>query len=218
MPEVVQWSILIVPMRRSVVLPLLVIALLCACSNSEPSEVAVSTSPAATGTQADALTSEEIASMTIAEVLRSDARFSRFRDVVERVETPIAESVLAVWDWPAHQMGDNRDGVTVFAPTDAAFEKLDPAVLAVIEDPDIDNALLYSLFSLHYVHRLYPSVDFEPGDQRTWRNGSVQLGVDPLTWGGHPISETDLRTKNGIVHAVDGLVVPGELADAAGSS
>lgn len=204
-------------MSKSIVLILVVIALLCACSNSEPSAVAVAASPTATGTQAGAAASEEIASMTIADVLRSDARFSRFRNVVERVQTPIAESVLAVWDWPAHQMGDNRDGVTVFVPIDAAFEKLDPAVLAVIEDPNVDNALLYSLFSLHYVHRLYPSDDFEPGDQRTWRGGTVQLGIDPLTWGGHLITETDIRTKNGIIHAIDGLVVPDELAEAAGS-
>lgn len=155
---------------------------------------------------------------TIADVLRSDPRFSRFRDVVARTQTPIADSVLDVWDWPATRMGDDRDGVTLFVPIDAAFEALDPAILAVLEDPDVDNALLYDLFGHHYVHRLYPSSAFEAGDQQTWSRsagGAVQLGLDPPTWGGHPIVEADIRAANGWIHAVDGVVVPDDLAAAA---
>ena len=155
--------------------------------------------------------------MTIAEVLRSDQRFTRFRDIVARTETRIAESILAVWDWPAARLGVNSDGVTVFVPTDGAFEALDPAVRAAIEDPNVENELLYSLFGHHYVHRLYPSDEFEPGPQTTWRrsvSGPVELSIEPLTWGGHPIVETDLRTANGIIHVIDGVVVPDELVAA----
>lgn len=201
--------------------PLLVaLAVVTACGSSEPAAGAASPSPDASAPQPATVDLDEASTMTIAEVLRSNEHVSRYRTVVERTETPIAESILAVWDWPAGQMGADRDGVTVFVPTDAAFEALDPAVLATIDDPDVDNDLLYSLFGHHYVHRLYPSDEFEAGDQGTWRasaSGPVQLGLDPLTWGGHRIVQTDIRTTNGIIHVIDGVVVPDVLADAAGS-
>jgi len=156
--------------------------------------------------------------MTIAEVLRTDDRFSRFRDIAQRAPTGIAPSWLDVWDFDASQMGDNRDGVTVFVPIDAAFEALDPAILAVIEGPDADDELLYSFLGHHYVHRLYASSDFEPRPQDTWRqssSGPVELTVDPATWGGHAIVQTDLRALNGYLHVIDGVVIPDEVAAAA---
>lgn len=205
-------------MKVAVSVGLAVLMLLPACANegSDAAFVGPSASPAAQEPPMVAV--EDAEAMTIAEVLRTDPRSSRFRAFMERVETPIAESVLAVWDWPATQMGENRDNVTVFAPLDTGFEKLDPSIVAVIEDPDVDNALLYSVFGHHYVHRLYPSDMFEPGDQATWKrsiSGPVQLTLDPLAWGGHPIVATDIRTANGITHAIDGVVVPDALATAA---
>lgn len=164
------------------------------------------------------VTPEAAATMTIGEVLRTDERFTMWRSVAERTMTPIAPSWLDVWDWEAERMGDERDGVTVFAPTDAAFAKLDPAVLAVLEDPDVENDLLYGLLGHHYVHRRYPSADFEAGPQRTWRrsvSGPVELTLDPLTWGGQPILQTDLEVANGYLHVLDGVVVPDDLAAAA---
>lgn len=156
--------------------------------------------------------------MTIAEVLRRDGRFSTWHDLAQRARTRVAPSWLDVWDWEATRMGDDREGVTVFVPTDAAFEQLDPAVLAVLDDPDIEDDLLYSLMGHHYVHRLYPSSAFRPGPQRTWGrslDGPIELGVDPLTWDGQPIVQTDLRTANGYIHVISGVVVPDTLAAAA---
>jgi uncharacterized surface protein with fasciclin (FAS1) repeats len=114
-------------------------------------------------------------------------------------------------------MGDNQDGVTVFAPTDDAFASLDPALLTAIEGRTLDNQLLYSLVGHHYVHRLYPSTDFEDGTQRTWSgSGTVELLLDPLSYGGCNVIETDIRASNGYVHAIDCVVVPDEVAEAAG--
>ena len=64
-------------------------------------------------------------------------------------------------------------------------------------------------------HRLYPSSDFEAGPQDTWRGSGVELTIEPLTWGGCPIVETDIRVANGYVHAVDGIVMPAEVREAA---
>lgn len=186
-----------------------------AASDSATAEAAASpASPDALTTVAPA----DAASMSIADVLRTDERFSTFRGIVERTQTPIASSWLEVWGWDAARMGDNRDGVTVFAPTNAAFEALDAEVLAVIQDPEVDNSLLYSLLGHHYIHRLYPSTSFEPGPQPTWRrsaSGPVELTLDPLTWGGLAIDQADLRVANGYIHAIAGVVVPDEVAAAA---
>jgi hypothetical protein len=55
-----------------------------------------------------------------------------------------------------------------------------------------------------------------PGAQRTWSgSGTVELSLDPLTFGGCNIVETDLRVTNGFVHAIDCIVLPQEVVDAA---
>lgn len=170
--------------------------------------------------------------MSIAQVLRADGRFTHLLDIAERSRPT---SAVRVWESPAEDIGDDEDGITVFAPTDAAFEALDPTVAAAMEDSDADDfdqqqerrAVLYDVIAHHSVHRLYPSSEFEAGPQETWSNhpwnrraesnpsAPVELGTDPLTWGGHPVIETDIRAENGYIHVVDGLVLPDDLAEAA---
>ncbi len=197
------------------------VVLVAGCTDVSSVEDPVGATVVATTEMASELqtvTPAEAETMTIAEVLRTDERFSRFRELAERTQTPVDDSWLAVWDWSAPRMGDDREGVTVFVPTNAAFDALDPAVVAVLEDPGVNNGWLYDLLGHHYVHRLYPSEDFEPGAQRTWRqsaSGAVELAVDPLTWGGQPVEQTDLRVANGFLHVIGGVVIPDAVAAAA---
>lgn len=154
--------------------------------------------------------------VSIAGVLARDARFSQFCTIVEGAVSPgLGRSWLEIWDWPASRIGENQDGVTVFAPTNDAFAKLEPALLTALQDGALDNQLLYSLLGHHYVHVLYPSSQFEEGPQRTWSgSGTVQLSTDPLNYGGCNVIETDIRASNGYVHAIDCVVVPDEVAEA----
>ena len=181
---------------------------------------AVSCEGAGTAGSGLGVTGDAAAEMSIADVLRSEPRFSRFRDLTGRtVSEGLGQSWLEIWDFEANRMGDNREGVTVFVPTDAAFERLDPSLIDAIEDPDLDNEVRYNLLGHHYVHRLYPESDFAAGPQRTWRGGgNVELTTNPLTWGGCPIVETDIRVSNGYIHVVDGVVIPAELRQAASDS
>lgn len=191
----------------------------CADATSEREAVdATVVAATETVTELETVAPQDAEAMTIAEVLRTDERFSRFRELAERAQTPVDDSWLAVWDWNAERMGDDREGVTVFVPTDDAFDALDPAVVAVLEDPGVNNGWLYDLLGHHYVHRLYPSDEFEAGPQRTWRqsaSGPVQLAVDPVTWGGQPAEQTDLRVANGVLHVSGGVVVPDAVTAAA---
>ena len=194
----------------------LLLAGLIACG-SDPT--AVSCEGAGTAGSDPGVTGEATAEMSIADMLRAEPRFSRFRDLTIRtVSEGRGQSWLEIWDFEGSQMGDNREGVTVFVPTDAAFERLDPSLLEAIEGPDLDNEIRYNLLGHHYVHRLYPESDFAAGPQRTWSGGgSVEMTTDPLTWGGCPIVETDVRLSNGYIHVVDGVVIPADLREAAAS-
>ena len=163
---------------------------------------------------------DDAAMMTIAQVLQNDERFTRFGEIAARTEATIGGNPttwLGLWDLDADRLGDDREGVTVFVPTNDAFEALDPALLAVIDDPNVDDWLLRSLLGAHYVHRLYPSADFEPGPHRPFRGSVrvVELSLDPPAWGGHVIEHPDLRTANGYIHGISGVVIPDDITAAA---
>jgi hypothetical protein len=160
----------------------------------------------------------EAAEMSIAEYLTADPRLEHFHAVAAATNSPgLRKTWLEAWDTEGNEMGDHRQGVTVFVPMDAAFERLDPEMRVALVGAQLDNELRYTFLGHHYVHRLYPLVDFESGSQRTFRGGgSVELGMDPLTWAGCPIVETDIRLANGYIHLLDGVVVPADVLEAVG--
>lgn len=177
-----------------------------------PLPAEVSREPAIT---CDTAVEQEGSERTIAEWLSREPRFERFCELVEGTRSAgLGLSWLEIWHWPASRMGDNRNGVTVFAPTNEAFAALDAVTLSALLDGTVDNELRYRLLGHHYIHRLYPSDAFEPGPQPTWRGaGSVELRLDPLVFGDCGIVETDIRATNGFIHAIDCIVVPPDVAD-----
>jgi hypothetical protein len=55
--------------------------------------------------------------MSIAALLRSDSRFDEFRKITEQTMSSVLGLFwLEIWDIEASQMGDGREGVTVFVP------------------------------------------------------------------------------------------------------
>jgi Fasciclin domain len=106
--------------------------------------------------------------------------------------------------------------VTVFVAANAAFDRLDPVLASALREGGLDNELRYTLLVHHYVHRLYPSSEWESGPHRTWRGGgSIELTLDPPTWGGCPIAQSDIRVNNDYIHVLDGIVIPDEIQQAA---
>jgi uncharacterized surface protein with fasciclin (FAS1) repeats len=172
----------------------------------------------------------EAEELTIAEVLRRDERFSQFRKLAEGTDTQVAKSFLETWDQPTDRLG-NELWMTVFVPTDAAFAVLDPEILAAFEEGRLDNLVRYVWLGHHSVHRPYPSTEFAEGLQHNWQPtgmGSwekteglsgpvdVELTLDPLTYGGCPILQTDLRTENGYIHVIGGVVLTDKVREVAG--
>jgi Fasciclin domain len=163
--------------------------------------------------------------LTVADVLRRDERFSQFRKLAAETDTQVAISWLEIWDQPTDRPG-NRMWLTVFVPPDTAFAALDPEIRTAFERGRLDNLVRYTWLGHHTVHRPYPSRMFTEGPQGnwqptglgTWENTTgpsgpvdVELTLDPLTYGGCPILQTDLRTVNGYVHVIGGVVLTDDL-------
>jgi len=98
---------------------------------------------------------------------------------------------------------------TVFAPTDAAFAAVDPAVLnSLLADPQgsLTQVLLYHVVSgvastdNIFDGMVLPSLQGSPLNIRVNGNGAFINDAQ--------ITVTDIRTKNGVVHVIDAVLVP----------
>lgn len=105
-----------------------------------------------------------------------------------------------------------RGPFTVFAPSNAAFDKLLPGVLAALQEPASQERLARLL--LHHVAPVaLPAADLVNGAEVT------TLAPDPLpvqrastlvVVGGALLLSVDAAADNGFVHAVDTVLVPSE--------
>ncbi len=98
---------------------------------------------------------------------------------------------------------------TVFAPTDAAFAAVDPAVLnSLLADPQgaLTQVLLY-----HVISGVASTGNIFDGMELTSLQGSplnISLNANGAFINGARISVTDIRTNNGVVHVIDAVLTP----------
>jgi uncharacterized surface protein with fasciclin (FAS1) repeats len=172
--------------------------------------------PSGLDKQLDIVTPKQARTMSIADVLRQDERFTVFGQLAEHTKTGASgfPTWLELLDRPASQLGDDHEGMTIFVPTDEAFTKVEQAIRDALDDGLLVNAERYWLLGYHTVHRLFPSPEFQEGSVGSWA-GDVQMTIDPLAYGGQPILETDLRVANGYIHVIGGVVVPDLVIQAA---
>lgn len=99
---------------------------------------------------------------------------------------------------------------TVFAPTNNAFVKL------LGEDADIgalDDDLVTSILTYHVVPGIYSASDVANGVSLTTVQGddiSFSVMGDAKIVNGNTIMATDILANNGIVHMIDGVLIPNE--------
>ncbi|MGZ6071043.1 MAG: fasciclin domain-containing protein [Myxococcaceae bacterium] len=100
---------------------------------------------------------------------------------------------------------------TVFAPTDAAFEKLPKAdVDALLKD----KAKLKNLLLFHVLPGTLPSstvLRMSDGDKvKTVSGKEFTLGLknSQVTVNGALVSKTDITASNGVIHAIDSVIMP----------
>lgn len=98
--------------------------------------------------------------------------------------------------------------VTVFAPTNDAIGAVPADVLdRVAGDPD----LLGQVLGFHVVDGVITAEDaVAAGTLETTQGESIIIAAsaDQVTASGAPLSETDIEASNGVLHILDGLMVP----------
>lgn len=132
---------------------------------------------------------------SIAEVLATDPQFS------------LLLVLLTEAGLDAELADPMADPVTLFAPTDAAFDSLPADVLAVVR---ADPAALAELLRHHMVAGPLLASGLESGPLETLAGDSVDVEVDgaEVTVGGARITVPDATAENGIVHTIDSVLVP----------
>lgn len=109
------------------------------------------------------------------------------------------------------QQGD----YTVFAPTDDAFDKLDPGTVDDLLKPD-NKADLVALVKYHIVPRSLPASMFTKTVSTTHevntldkRNLRFTQDTTEVTVNGNSkVEEADIKASNGIIHAIDTVLTP----------
>ncbi|HQS30300.1 MAG: hypothetical protein B7X59_09845 [Polaromonas sp. 39-63-203] len=95
---------------------------------------------------------------------------------------------------------------TVFAPTDAAFAKIPKAKLDALL---ADKAALTKVLTYHVVAGQVMAKDVKPGKVKTVEGSEVTLGTTGgVTVDGARVVAADVKADNGVIHAIDTVIMP----------
>jgi uncharacterized surface protein with fasciclin (FAS1) repeats len=104
---------------------------------------------------------------------------------------------------------------TVFAPTDAAFAALPAGVLDALLLPENKDALA-QILAYHVVAGKVMAADVTDGDVATVEGQNVTLSTaDGVTVNGAKVVQADVVTSNGVIHAIDAVILPPDVDVAA---
>jgi OOP family OmpA-OmpF porin len=137
------------------------------------------------------------AGTTVLDLIRSDPQFSTFASLID--QSGFDDVISGVGQF------------TVFAPTDGAFESLPADVLAAVRrDPEVLEAVLGN----HVVAGFAPSTSLTPGALRTVADRQLVISVDgvDVRIDSANVIDTDVNATNGVIHVVDGVLLPADLA------
>ena len=136
---------------------------------------------------------------TIADLAAEDPRFTTFVALVEQAG-----------------LTDKLDGdaeYTVFAPTNAAFEKLDPELVTKLKSGEADDKLT-SILKAHIVEGETLSSNIADGEMSVATLADADISVnksgDSVTIGNATVVAADIDASNGVIHAVDTVIMPDE--------
>ena len=98
---------------------------------------------------------------------------------------------------------------TVFAPTDEAFAALPEGLVDALLLPENVDALT-AILTYHVLDAEVPSSDVAPGDVETLQGEAITIGVDgdTVTVNDATVTAADVEASNGVIHVIDGVLVP----------
>ncbi len=99
--------------------------------------------------------------------------------------------------------------ITVFAPTDAAFEALPEGTLEELLLPE-NRDQLAQLLTYHVVDGEVRSTDLASGEVATLTGDSVMVNVDEsaVTINDANVVAADIEASNGVIHVIDAVLLP----------
>jgi uncharacterized surface protein with fasciclin (FAS1) repeats len=103
---------------------------------------------------------------------------------------------------------DDGSGFTVFAPTDTAFGALPTGSVDLLL---ATNPKLLELLGYHVVPGTFLAEDLSDGRVLTTQSGAelpVSVADGVITVGAASVTESDLTGSNGVIHIVDGVLLP----------
>lgn len=100
--------------------------------------------------------------------------------------------------------------LTVFAPTDEAFDKLpEGTVESLLEPENIDQ--LRAILTYHVISEQVMAASVSDGLEAASLNGAtLTFAIDEngVSVGGAKIVATDVATSNGVIHVIDTVLIP----------
>ncbi len=172
-------------------------ALLAACGASEPT-VETETGQAPMTTEEPTTATDPMAEgNTVVDVAASDEDFSILVEAIEAAD--LTETLSA------------PGPITVFAPTNAAFEALPEGTLDELLLPE-NQDLLRQVLTYHVLQDEVPAAEVMTGEVPTAAGTPVSIQVDETT-GGVMVNEAmvitpDIQASNGVIHAIDQVILP----------
>jgi uncharacterized surface protein with fasciclin (FAS1) repeats len=100
---------------------------------------------------------------------------------------------------------------TVFAPTNAAFEKLPAGTVADLLKPE-NKEKLTAVLTYHVIPAKVMAADVKTGEVATVQGGKVKIEVKDgaVTVDGAKVVKTDIAGTNGVIHVIDTVILPKE--------
>jgi uncharacterized surface protein with fasciclin (FAS1) repeats len=97
---------------------------------------------------------------------------------------------------------------TVFAPTDDAFAALPDGLVEALLLPE-NKAVLTQILTYHVVSGAVMAADITDGDVATVEGQTVTLSTtDGVTVNGASVLIADVPADNGVIHAIDAVLLP----------
>lgn len=97
---------------------------------------------------------------------------------------------------------------TVFAPTDAAFAALPAGLLDALLLPE-NKAVLAQILTYHVVSGQVMAADVTDGDVATVEGSTIKLSTaSGVTVNGANVVVADVAASNGVIHAIDAVILP----------
>jgi len=97
---------------------------------------------------------------------------------------------------------------TVFAPTDEAFAALPAGVLDALLLPE-NQAILAQILTYHVVSGKVMAADVTDSDVATVEGQTIKLStMGGVTVNGAKVIQADVEADNGVIHAIDAVILP----------